>query len=215
MSRSRRPHFRLLIFDCGLLCFSTLVHAQELPSLEDSLTRALVHSPEVAMAQADVSLGEAQVRAAKHGWFHPQISVFGGESVFTQKMRAGIQVTQDLDRLLTLNRDEVRSAEHHLILARQALILAKEHATLQVAEAHAQLQRLNHLVHLRAQTVLDREIIYHLVQTQFEVGAVPLEHLLTKHEALTSAEHELLEAQLEFSQAKLAFAQLLGEPRPC
>ena len=193
-----------------LLLMST-AHAQESPSLDDAIARALAHSSEVAMAEAKVSYTEAQVRAARRGWFRPQVSVFAGDSVVTAKMRAGIQVTQDLDRLLTLNRDEVRQAEHALILAQQELILAKERVTRQVSDAHLQLQHLDQLIHRRAQTVMDRDTIYHLVQTQFEVGAVPLEHLLATQEALASAEQRLLEAQLELSKAEFAFAQLLGD----
>lgn len=213
LRKSAQQSAVICVLSAGLFLIP-IVSAEELPSLDESISRALAHSPEVAMAHAEVSHAEAQVRAAKRGWFHPQISVFGGESVFTQKIRAGIQVTQDLDRLLTLNRDEIRHAQHLLSLARQELLRTQQRVIRQVAETRADVQRLDHLVHFRARTVSEREIIYHLVQTQFDVGAVPLDHLLAKQEALAAAEHQLLEAQLEFRQVTLAFAQLLGEPLP-
>ena len=180
-------------------------------SLDEAIARALAHSPEVAMAEAKVAQADAQLRSAKHGWFRPQVSVYAGDSIFSGTMRGGIQVTQDLDRLLTLNRDEVRQAHHALLLARQELILAKERVVRHTQEAWATSQRLDALTHRRAQAVWRREQLYHLTQTPFEVGAVSLDHLLGTQQALAQAEQDLLEAQLALRTAQGAFAQLLGE----
>ena len=184
------------------------------PPLDEAITRALAHSPDVAMAHARVSYAEAQVRAARHRWFQPQVSVYAGDSVFTGTMRGGMQVTQDLDRLLTLNRDEVRQAEHGLILAQQELTLTQERLVRQVRETRTTLQRLDALTHWRAQAVLQREQLYRLTQTQFEVGAVPLEHLLATQHELAQAEQGFVEAQLDLRNAQVAVAQLLGDPLP-
>ena len=189
------------------------VHAAELlPMLDEALRRAFIHSPEITMADAKVSYAESQVRAAKHGWFRPQVSVYAGDNVLTGTMRGGIQVTQDLDRLLTLNRDEVRQAQHALLLARQELALTKARVTRQVHDTWTTYQRLESLTHLRAQAVIQRERVYLLTQTQFDVGAVSLEPLLTTQQALLQAEQGLFEAQLDLGNAHAAFAQLIGEP---
>ena len=199
----------------GLLLWLITVpvaYAAEATSMEDAIVRALAHSPEVAIADEKVTHTEAQLRSAKHGWFHPQVSVYAGDNVLTGTMRGGIQVTQDLDQLLTLNRDEVRQAQHALLLARQELALTKNRVVRQVHETWTTCQRLEALTHLRAQAVIQHERVYLLTQTQFDVGAVSLEQLLTTQQALLQAEQGLFEVQLDLGNAHMAFAQLVGSP---
>ena len=163
------------------------------------------------MAQARVSHAEAQLHSAHWGWFHPEVRVFAGESATSGATRAGIQVSQDVMQLVTLNHDEVRQADHELTIARQELTLAKQRVIHHVYETQAQLERLHHLAIVKAQAVVEHEHLLVLAQTQFDIGAVSLEHLLAAKQALAHATQELLQTQGELRMAQVTCAQLLGE----
>ena len=198
----------------GLLLTLPAAHAEDLSSLDEAIAQALAHSPEVAMAEARVSHAEAQRRSAHWGWFHPEVRVFAGESATSGATRAGIQVSQDVMRLVTLNHDEVRQADHELALARQELILTTQRVVHQVYETRTQRERLHHLVTVKAQAVVEHEHLLALAQTQFDAGAVSLERLLAAKQALAHAQQEWLQAQGELRLAQVTRAQLLGDPLP-
>ena len=128
--------------------------------------------------------------------------------------RIGLQVSQDLVRLLTLNHDEVQQATHELTLARQELTHTQEALIRQVHEARLTLQRAERLVGLRAQAVLQREQLLVLARATFENGSSPLEQLLAATQAHTQAEDDLWQAQGELHHARVVWAQLLGDPVP-
>ena len=178
------------------------------------IQRALAHSQEVAIAQARVAAAEDALRSAKHGWFRPQISVYAGESAATGATRAGIQVSQDIDRLLTRNRDEVRQAEHRLTIAQQELTRMEQSVTREVCDARRRVQLLERVVALKAQAVQSRAAIVSLAQTQFDHGAVSLERLLSAKQAAAQAQQELWQTRGDVQQARVALAQLLGDPLP-
>jgi len=198
-----------LAFLLIVLCVATPLHAEDA-----DIQRALAHSPEVAIAQARVQEAEDALRAAKRGWFHPQVSVYAGESAFTGATRAGIQVSQDIDRLLTLNRDEVRQAAHRLTMAQQELLRAQQTVIRQLSEAHLRVRTLARVVAIKTQTATAREQVVTLTRTQFTAGAIPLERLLAAQQSLADVQQALWQAQSELQQARVVLAQWLGEPLP-
>lgn len=195
-----------------LLFFTSIAQADELPSLGEVISRALAHSPDVAMAQARVSHAQANIRSARQGWFHPELRVFAGESAITGTARAGIQVSHDLMRLLTLNRDEVREAEHDRTLAQYELTRVIAQVSRQAADAWSQLHMCEQTLAFKQQTVAHQATIVTLTKTQFDESAVSLEQLIHTQEALAHANEELVRTQADEAHAHLALAQLLGEP---
>ena len=163
------------------------------------------------MAQARVSHAQAQLRSAHWGWFHPEVRVFAGDNAINGATRAGVQISQDVMRLVTLNHDDVRQAERDFTIAQQELTLARQRVIHQVYDTWAQFDRLNHLVTVKAQAVVEHEQLLALAKTQFDAGTVSLEHLLTAKHALAQATQELLQAQGELRLAQVTFAQLIGE----
>ncbi len=203
-------------FACLISVFLVLApaYAEDLPSFGEAIARALAHSPEVTMAETRVSHAESTLRSAHWGWFHPEVRVFAGDNAINGATRAGIQVSQDVMRLLTLNRDDVRQAEHELTLARQALILTKQQVVHQVYETRTQLERLEHLVAVKAQAVIEHEQLLALAQMQFDAGTVSLDHLLAAKQALAHATHEWLQVQGALRLARVTWAQLVGDTPP-
>ena len=191
------------------LCIATPLYAEDA-----DVQRALAHSPEVAIARARVEEAEDALRGAKRGWFRPQISVYAGESAATGATRAGIQVSQDVGRLFTLNRDEVRQTDHRLLIAKQELIHAQQAVIRQVYEAKLRVRLLEQQITQRRQTVAAREQVVVLTQTQFTAGAVSLERLLAVQQAAAQAQQELRKTENEWQQARAVLTQLLGEPLP-
>ncbi len=187
---------------------------EELPPLGEAIARAFAHNPEVAIADARVAHAEAKLRAARRGWFQPEVRVYAGGNALTGSNRVGLPVSQDLVRLLTLNHDEVQQATHELTLARQELTHTQEALIRQVHEARLTLQRAERLVGLRAQAVLQREQLLVLARATFENGSSPLEQLLAATQAHTQAEDDLWQAQGELHHARVVWAQLLGDPVP-
>lgn len=198
----------------GYVLLMPIAFAEELPPLGEAISGALAHSPEVAMAEARVLHAEAQLRSSRWGWFHPEMRVFAGNSAIEGAARAGVQVSHDVMRLLTLNHDEVSQADHELTLARQGLVAAKERVVRQVAEARMQLEQSENLVALKAQGAAQRQELLALTQTEFDAGTVSLDQLLAARYALAEALQELLQAQGERHLAQLTWDQLLGESPP-
>ena len=198
-----------LICLLAALCISTPLYAEE-----SNIQRALAHSPEVAIARTHVAEAADALRAAKHGWFAPKVSVYAGESAATGATRAGIQVSQDVGRLFTLNRDEVRQTDHRLLIAKQELIHAQQAVIRQVYEATLRVRLLEPQIAQRRQAVVAREQVVALTQTQFTAGAVSLERLLAVQQALAQAQQELRQLQSELQQARAVLAELLGDPLP-
>ena len=164
------------------------------------------------MAEARVSHTEAQLRSARWGWFHPEVRVFAGDNAINGATRAGIQVSQDVMQLLTLNHDEVRKAEHELTLARHELTLTKDKLIRQVSETRLRLQRLEQAARLNGQLLAHHEALVVLAQTEFEQGSAPLAQVLTAQDALIQAQQALSQTQAELQNVRVVWAQLLGDP---
>ena len=188
--------------------------ADDMPTLDAAIHKALAHSPEIAIAQARVAQAEAQVRAARRGWFHPEVRVFAGESATTGATRAGIQVSQDLLRLVSLNHDEVQQAESERAIAAQTLVLAQERVIHQVVEALATLKQTTSLVRVHAEAVIEQEQRLALAQAQFEEASGTFEQLLAARHAQIQAQQALEQAQDARHLAHLTVAQLLGDSLP-
>jgi outer membrane protein TolC len=190
-------------------------HAEaQLPTLDDAIAQALTHSPEVAMAQARVAYAEAQVRAAHHGWFHPDVRVSAGDNAITGSTRLGLQLGQDLMRLLTGNREAVQQAEHELMMARQQLTITQHRLIQRVCEVRAHLQQLEDVLTLNMRTVDEQAARLALANIQFDAATGTWEQVLSAQHALAQAEHELLQTQREQYLARVTFAQLVGAPLP-
>lgn len=200
-----------LVACLSVFLFVGIAHAE---TLDHDIQRALMHSPELHMAEARVNYAEAQLHSARRGWFHPQLSVSAGESAATGTMRAGIAISQDLDRLLARNHTEVRQAEHELIIAQQALTRTRESVIRQVYETSVALHLAQATLTLRQHVVPDAQKTLTLIQQQFQAGTVTLDQLLTVQHTLAQTETELLQAQAAWRIAQVAWAQLLGEPMP-
>ena len=198
----------------SVLVVAPWVSADEQRSLDEAITRALAHSPEVAMAHARVSYAESQARAARWGWFHPEVRVYAGENAVNGANRAGIQVSQDVMRLLTLNRAEVRQATHELFIAQQELTLAQQRLIQQVCESLARVQAMEEAMRVKAPAVTQRDTLLTLAQAQFDDGSGSLEALLAARQARAQAERELLQTQADLLTARVGLAQLLGDPLP-
>ena len=188
--------------------------AVERPALDEAVHKALAHSPDVTIARARVAQAEAQVRAARRGWFHPEVRVFAGESATTGATRAGIQVSQDLLRLVSLNHDEVQQAESECAIASQTLLLTQARVIHQVSEALATLQQATSLVRVSTETVMEEEQRLVLAKARFEDTSGTFEQLLAARHAQTRAQQELECAQESCRLARLTVEQLLGNPIP-
>ena len=198
----------------SVLIIAPWASADELLSLNDAIDRALAHSPEIAMAQARVAYAEAHVRAAHHGWFHPDVRVYAGDNAITGSTRLGLQLGQDLMRLLTGNREAVQQAEHELMMARQELTITQHRLIQQVCEVRAHLQQLEDVLTLNMRTVDEQAARLALANIQFDAATGTWEQVLSAQHALAQAEHEWLQAQRELHLARVTFAQLVGEPLP-
>ena len=200
---------KCLVCLLAVLCLATPLYAADA-----DVQRALAHSPEVAIAQARVQEAEDALRSARRGWFHPQVSVYAGESAATGATRGGIQISQDVGRLFTLNRDEVRQTDHRLLIAKQELLHAQQAVIRQVYEATLRVRLLEQQIAQRRQTVAAREQVVALTQTQFTAGAVSLERLLTVQQALAQAQQELRQTENELQQVRTVLTQLVGDSLP-
>lgn len=196
----------------GLFLMMPLLWAEELPPLDQAITRALAHSPEAAIAQERVAFAEAHVRAARHGWFRPDVRVSAGDNAITGTTRLGLQLGQDLMRLLSGNREAVQQAEHELAIARQALTLAQHRLIQQVCEARTHLQQLDDRLILNMRTLDERAARLVLANVQFNAATGTWEQVLSAQHALAQTDHELLQTQRELHLARVTFSQLLGEP---
>ena len=200
------------LISCLLLMPSAF--AENLPTLNEAIGRALTYSPEIAMAEARVSYAEDRVRAAHWGWFHPEVHVYAGESVVTGTNRAGIQVSQDVMRLITLNGDEVHKAQHDLLVAQQELSLTKDKLTQQVSDTRLRLQRLEQTVRFQMQLVAHHDALVILAKTQFEQGSIPFAQILAAQDVLIQSQQTLSQTQAELHNTWMTWAQLIGEPLP-
>ena len=205
---------RTRAFVLGLCFIMPTVCAEDFPSLDESIAKALAHSPEVAMAQARVAYAETQLRGAQHDWFHPDVRVFAGDNAITGATRAGIQLGQDLMRFLTGNREAVQKADYELTIARQALAVTQQRVIYQVCETRAQLERMNDLLALRMRAVDEHATRLALANTAFNAATGTWEQVLSAQHALAQAYHELRQTQRELHLARITFAQLLGESLP-
>lgn len=205
---------RGFVWVVSLLLLSSVACAEEPGTLEEALARAMAHSPEIAIAQANVDEADAKLRAARWGFFHPELRVYAGDNAFTGATKAGVQVSQDLMRLLTLNRDEVRQADRDLTIAREHLAIARQQITHQVVEARGRLRLAEDAVRLNAGAVADQKKLLAFTRVQFNAGAGTLDQLLTVQQSLARAQHALRQADHEQWQARVALSQLLGEPLP-
>ena len=198
----------------GLLLLSSVACAEEPSTLEEALAQAVAHSPEIAIAQANVAVADAKLRAARWGFFHPELRVSGGDNPLTGTTRAGVQVSQDLMRLLTLNRDEVRQTDRDLTIAREHLAIARQQITHQVVEAWGRLRLAEDSARLHAGAVADQKNLLAFTRAQFDAGAGTLDQLLAAQQSLARAQHALRQADNERWQACAVLSQLLGEPLP-
>jgi len=198
----------------GLLLLVPVACAEESGTLDDALAQAVAHSPEIVIAQANVAEADAKLRVARWGFFHPELRVYAGDNALTGTTKAGVQVSQDLMRLLTLNRDEVRQADRDLTIAREHLAIARQQTTHQVVEAWGRLRLTEDAVRLNAGAVADQEKLLAFTRAQFDAGAGTLDQLLTAQQALVRAQHALRQADNEQWQARVALSQLLGELLP-
>lgn len=198
----------------GTLLLASVALADEPPSLDRAIAQAVAHSPEVATATTNVSFAETTLRSARWGFFHPELRVFAGDNAITGTTRAGIQISQDLMRLLTLNGEEVRHAEHELAVARQTLAIIRRRVIRQVTEAWGHLRLTEDSVDVNAEAVAEQTTLLALAQAQFDTGAGPLEHVLSARQALARAQHALRQAEDERWQARVVLSQLLDDPLP-
>ena len=205
---------RGFVWVVGLLIVSSVARADESRAFEDVLAQAVAHSPEIAIAQANVAEADAKLRAARWGFFHPELRVYAGDNALTGTTKAGVQVSQDLMRLLTLNRDEVRQANRDLAIAREHLAIARQQTTHQVIEAWGRRRLAEDSVRLNAETVANQRKLLVFARAQFDAGAGTLDHLIAARQALARAKHALRQAGQERWQARAALAQLLREPLP-
>lgn len=196
---------------CAAPCESATFGAAGRP-LGEAISRALTHSPDVAMAEARLAQADARLRSARRGWFHPEVRVYAGDGVFTGTPRAGLQISHDVMRLLTLNGDDVRTAQHDLSIARHALTLAKDALIRRVSDTRLHLQRLEQTAQLQSQLVAHHDALVILAKTQFEQGSISLSQLLAAQDALLQAQQSRSQTQAEFQSMRVAWAQLLGDP---
>ena len=201
---------KLSLVCASFIFFTPFVFADNVPRLDEAIAKTLAHSQEIAIARARVAQTDAHVHAARRGWFHPELRVFAGESATTGTTRAGIQVSQDLLRLLSLNHDEVRQAEHERAVATQTLLLTQERIVHQVSEALAHLEQADVLVRVNAEAVIEQETRLALAQAQFDDATGTLEQLLAVRHAHVHAQQELAQSQDALRLARLTVAQLLG-----
>ena len=188
--------------------------ARDVPSRDEAVALALAHSPEIAIARTRVAQAEARVRAARRDWFHPEVRVVAGENAMTGTTRAGIQISQDLIRLVSFNHDEVQQAESERAIAAQTLVLTQERVIHQVIEALATLKQATSLVRVRAEAVIEQEQRLVLATAQFEDASGTFAQLLSARHAQTQAQQALEQAQDARRLARLTVAQWLGEPIP-
>jgi len=205
---------RRFLFFVGLLLLSCAARADEPRSIDETIAQVLSNSPEVAIAQANVSYAEAKLRSARWGFFHPELRVSAGDNPLTGATRAGVQVSQDLMRLLTLNGDEVRQTNRDLEVARQRMTIAKNQVIHQVVEVLNRLHLLEDLVQVNAEAVAEQNELLAIAAAQFDVGTGNAEHLLSVRQALLRAQHALRHAEGERWQARIGYSQLLGDPLP-
>ncbi len=197
-----------LVLVCSVAC------ADEPPSLNDAITRALACNPEVAMAKTNVAYADAKLRSARRGAFHPELRVSAGDNAITGTTRASVQVSQDLMRLLTFNGDEVRQAEHDLAVARQTLAITQQRVIHQVVEAFGHLRMTEDVVQMNAEALDAQCTLLAFANAQFNAGAGTLEHCLSVQQAMVSAQLALRQAEGDHWQAQVVLSQLLGDPLP-
>ena len=198
----------------ALLLLCSVARADGSLTLHEAITRALAHSPEVAIAEENASYAESKLGSARWGFFHPELRVSAGENAFTGTPRAGVQVSQDLVRFLTLNGDEVRQASRDLEIARQRLAIVRQQVIRQVVEALNHLRLSEEGVRVNAEAVSEQKKLFALAQAQFDAGTGSAEHLLSVRQAMARAQHVLRQAEGERWQARIAFSQLLGDSIP-
>jgi NodT family efflux transporter outer membrane factor (OMF) lipoprotein len=191
--------------------------------LNQLVTRALTHNPDLTAAQATLAQAQFELQAAQ-GAFYPQVSLaLGGQRSHTSgasradfagarlyNLYTGeVSVSYDLD-VFGLHRLAARGAQAQVDLARDQLAAARLMIEGNVMNATLDLAALTEEVAALQQTVADQRQILDLTRTRYKLGAASKFDLLTQQSQLASSQAHLQQLQQGRDQTRHLLATYLG-----
>ena len=192
-------------------------------SLPDLLSRVLQRDPQVRVARSLLQASEERRRQARSR-LGPTVSVSGTQGT-GQELEFGRQIERRTDRAEASvrwnlynygnDRAELAGAERDLLAGAQAVRQAREEVAERVAEAYAELLRVESLLPRAAARLAAVRRLVEQVQRQAELGKVSDADAQQAQASLLDAEiaHEQLVSDHESARQRLA-ALVGGEVRP-
>ncbi len=174
------------------------------PALDELVTQALAHNPDLTAAQA--TLEEAQYNLqALNGIFYPQVALgLGGERVRNSGASSGGFAGPQLYDLYTgqvsvsyypdvfgLNRLVARGGEAQVDVARDQLLAARLIIESNVVNAALDLAALEEEVTATRNTIADQRQILNLTRTRYRLGSASQFEVLTQESQLASTQARL------------------------
>jgi outer membrane protein len=184
--------------------------AQEEFSLKQSIDYALEHSPQIKIAQNKIK--KAELRLAEQGRrLDFDISVHYGYSPLADKTGMSFGFTQDLEKLLGANKNQIKQAELDLDTAIQEYIIVKDELIKQVCSAYYQLEDSRSSCGLKEKELALAQKSWEFAQEKFNLGRISLNELLNCRKRLWQAEYAKSQCRSELEKASLKFYKAIGK----
>lgn len=193
------------------------------PALDELISQALAHNPDLAAAQATLREAQFNLKAA-NGIFYPQVSLgLGGERTRSSGAASGGITGPQLYNLYTgqvsvsyypdvfgLNRLVARSQEAQVDIARDQLMAARLTIEGNVINTALNLAALEEEVAAIQKSVADQQQILTLIRTQYRLGSGSQFDVLTQESQLASSAARVPALEQARDAARHLLATYLG-----
>jgi len=189
--------------------------------IENMITDAIQHRPDVQASDFRVKASASQVKVAEASWY-PQVSVFAeynynnpnmrivpARSQFDDTWAAGIQLTMDVWNW-GLNASQTQQAEAQLAQAMDVNMLTKENIQIEVMQAYTLMKQALDKIPVTETSIKQAEEQVRTINLRFNNGNAIMTDVLDAETALFMAKMNKVQAIIDLEIAKVKLEKSIG-----
>jgi outer membrane protein TolC len=180
-------------------------------TLDDAITSALEHSPQIKAAEITVALAEIDLKQTQwFNWFVPSLSLHQGYNPALAESAMGLGVNFDLNQILGGGLRQSKKATLKLFDAEIYLTTVKQTVIAYVTKSY-----YDYVIAQENRQILRKQLensvkLQELLKLKFESGQATINQLLSLSESIATTKVSILKAEAELKLTFLKLKQEIG-----
>ncbi len=180
-------------------------------TLEDAITYALEHSPQIKEAEITVALAEIDLKQTKwFNWFVPSLTLHQGYNPAVAESRMGLGINFDLNQILGGGLNQGKKAKLKLFDAEIYLTTVKQQVIAAVTTSYYDYVIATKNLAILREQLANSVKLNEILKLKFESGQAPINQLLSVGENISQTKLSVLKAEAEIHLTQLKLKRELG-----